>query len=46
MSSIRALNSINRLLFVTEVQCIFCPVGTVIFLNYYLLTYSMEQSPS
>ena len=40
------LNRINRLLFVTEVQCIFSPVGTVIFFNYYLLTYSMYQGPS
>jgi len=41
------LNSINRLLFVTEAQCIFCPVGIVIFKTItYLLTYSMEQSPS
>jgi hypothetical protein len=34
MSSIIPLNNINRLVFVTEVQCIFCPVGSVSF-NYY-----------
>jgi hypothetical protein len=45
MSSTMPLNSINQLFFVKEAQCIFCPVGIVIFKND-LLTYSTEQSPS